>query len=344
MLEDFQSIDKSLLEPWRGKTVAISGATGFVGSLLARLLIWANETYDLNTDLILIARNEQKLRDMYDSKKDSTDIKHVIRDFSEPCEPLVESFDLLVHTAAITTSKVMIANPVGVLDICYNGTKWAMESARKNEDSKVVYLSSMEANGSFSEPVVADESTLGFVDLASVRSSYPEGKRVTELLCKCYAEQYGVNVMTGRLAQTFGAGILPDESRVFKQFAMSVINGENIILHTDGLSEGNYVYSADALTAILLLANKGKPGETYNVANECCHTTIKDMALMVATCFGDGNTNVEIRAKDSRDCGFAAPTHMELSAKKLRNLGWSADVDLKDCYLRTITFLRDSNK
>lgn len=340
MLEDFQSMDQELLAPWKGKTVAISGATGFVGSLLARLFIWANENNGLDTKLILVARNEQKLRDMYEPVKGLSEITYVIQDFSNPSEPLTNNFDLLVHTAAITTSKVMIENPVGVLDTCYNGTKWAMESARKSEGSKVIYLSSMEANGSFNESVVAEENTLGYVDLTSVRSSYPEGKRVTELLCKCYAEQYGVNVTTGRLAQTFGAGILPSEGRVFKQFAMSAINGEDIILHTDGLSEGNYVYSTDALSAILLLAKKGIAGETFNIANEECHTTIRDMASLVATNFSNGHSKVVIESQDSNKFGYAAPTQMTLSSGKLRTLEWNPKVNLLQSYKRLISYLQ----
>lgn len=339
MLEDFQSMDQELLEPWKGKTVAISGATGFVGSLLARLFIWANENNGLDTKLILVARNEQKIRDMYEPVKGLSEIVYVVQDFSEPCDSLSYNFDLLVHTAAITTSKVMIENPVGILDISYNGTKWAMESARKSEGSKVIYLSSMEANGSFNEPVVADENTLGYVDLTSVRSSYPEGKRVTELLCKCYAEQYGVNVTTGRLAQTFGAGILPTEGRVFKQFAMNAINGEDIILHTDGLSEGNYVYSTDALSAILLLSQKGVLGETYNIANEECHTTIRDMAKLVADNFSNGKAKLIIEAQDSSKFGYAAPTQMTLSSTKMKALGWKPSVNLAGCYQHLVEFL-----
>ena len=37
--------------------------------------------------------------------------------------------------------------------------------------------------------------------------------------------EYGVKVKIARLAQTFSAGILPGENRVFAQFAKSVISG-----------------------------------------------------------------------------------------------------------------------
>lgn len=88
------------------------------------------------------------------------------------------------------------------------------------------------------------------MDLTNVRSSYLEGKRMSELLCNSYADQYGLRVVTARLTQVFGAGVLPSENRVFAQFARSVMQGEDIVLHTTGQSEGNYVYAMDAVKAI----------------------------------------------------------------------------------------------
>lgn len=341
MLEDFELIDRSVLEACRGKSVVISGATGFIGSLLARLLIWANKEHRLDVKLMLVARDEQRLHGMFDEYGRDGDIEYHVRDFSQPSMLLGSPFDLIVHTAAVTSSKTMVDNPVGVLDISYYGAKWALECARLNRHAKVVLLSSMEASGRFDEPVVADESVLGSIDLNSVRSSYPEGKRVVELLCRCYAEEYGVDVTVARLAQTFGAGILLSEGRVFYQFAKSAVEGRDIVLHTDGLSDGNYVYSSDALNAILLLVRDGAAGETYNVSNEECHTTIKEMAEMVAETFGCGKINIVVEANDAPELGYAAPTKMLLSSSKLRRLGWVPRRDLRESYSRLIDYLKD---
>ena len=61
-----------------------------------------------------------------------------------------------------------------------------------------------------------------------------------ECLCSAYASEYQLPVKIARLAQTFGAGVNPSETRVFAQFARSLIHGEDIILHTEGKSYGNY--------------------------------------------------------------------------------------------------------
>lgn len=75
----------------------------------------------------------------------------------------------------------------------------------------------------------------------------------------------GFPVRIARLAQTFGVGVLPTENRVFMQFARSVMNNQDIVLHTKGKSEGNYVYTFDAIAGILLLLTNGGLGEAYNI-------------------------------------------------------------------------------
>ena len=340
---DFESVGEDSLAVLRGKTLAVSGATGFVGSLLARLVVWANDSLSLGARLVLCLRDEAKLESLMPGicGRGDVEVEHV--DFLDPCEPLDCRFDYLVHTAAITASKVMVERPADVLGISFNGVRWALESARLHEGSKVVFLSSMEACGSFDGATDAYENTMGAIDMESVRSCYPEGKRVGELMCLAYVTQYGVDAVVGRLAQTFGAGILPGEGRVFKQFAESAMAGEPIVLHTDGHSEGNYVYSTDALEAIMALLDRGEAGQTYNIANEACHITIRGMAEMVAREFGGEGCEVVIEGQDSSKFGYAAPTRMTLRSDKLCGLGWEPRVGLEESYGRLIKFLRADN-
>lgn len=335
---DFRSIDPGLLDVVRGRTVAISGATGFVGSLLARYLLWANDECGCGTRFVFCARRPERLEALVPGISLRADVELVPVDFSGPCEPLDRPFDYLVHTAAITQSRVMRERPADVLRVAMNGTTWALDSARLR-GGRVLNLSSMEAVGTFVECTVADESTLGTIDLASPRSSYPESKRMGELACLCWAEQYGADACTARLAQTFGAGVSPKDNRVFMQFARAAMTDEPIVLRTDGLGEGNYVYSADALSAILTLLARGEAGRTYNVANEACHTTIRGMAEMVADGFGGPHTTVEYDIDESNESGYAAPTRMTLSSARLRGLGWEPKVGLEDAYRRLVAWL-----
>jgi nucleoside-diphosphate-sugar epimerase len=213
-------------------------------------------------------------------------------------------------------------------------------AAQKNVKA-FVYISSMEIYGQPSNAGKTAEKDLGYVDIGTVRSCYPEGKRMCECLCTAYASQYGVPVVSARLAQTFGAGILPTENRVFAQFARSAIRGEDIVLHTTGESEGNYVYTADVLSAILLLLAKGKPGEAYNIANEESHITIREMAELVVREFaGEGARVVIDIPQDASALGYAPPVKMQLDASKMKALGWKAGIGLAESYRRMINWMQ----
>ena len=183
------------------------------------------------------------------------------------------------------------------------------------------------------------EDTYGNIDILDVRSSYSEGKRICENMCVSYYHQYNVPVKIARLAQTFGPGISKDDNRIYAQFANSVINGKDILLHTKGLSEGNYVYISDVIDAIVKILISGRNGEAYNVANEESHMQIRKMAEMVADNVAGGKIKViyEIQSQNA----YAKDTKMKMNTDKIKSLGWNPKVGLYDTYIRMINYLKE---
>lgn len=281
--EDFDKITKRDIswDALRNSSFVITGATGLIGSLIVKYLLYANRTMNFGAKIYAVVRNVEKADKIFAEEKTDA-LTYVVADLTKEKVNCEGDCDYIVHAAAVTASKVMVSDPVGTICTSIDGTEKMLQLAVEKKAKAFIYISSMEIYG---QPTVGGktaEKDLGYVDIENVRSCYPEGKRMCECLCTAYAAQYGVNVISARLAQTFGAGILPTENRVFAQFARSVMRGENIVLHTTGESEGNYVYTADAIAAIMTLLVKGKAGEAYNIANEDSHITIRNMAELVA--------------------------------------------------------------
>ena len=317
-------------------TVLITGATGLIGSLIVKALIYYNRVYDNTIKVIALARSPQKVQQIFVDFMDEGNFPDVSFVYQDICQPIEDGVtcDYIIHTANATASKYFMTNPVEVIDSIYTGTRHILDFAFRQKVKGMVYLSSMEVFGQVNAEQRISESELGYIDLQNIRSCYSEGKRMAECLCKCYAEQYGVPVKVARLAQTFGAGVLPGENRVFAQFARSALKGEDIVLHTKGESVGNYCYTADAIKAIILLLIKGANGEAYTIVNEQTSMTIADMADLVAENFSSGRSTVVFDIPDDNTFGYAPQTKMKLSAQKMKNLGWQPEVDLIECYRR----------
>lgn len=344
--EDFNNILDSNIdwEQLRNKSILVTGATGLIGSLLVRCLIYCSNKRNLDINLIAQVRNKEKAKAIFKDYEELGNISYIVTDVRKHVQ--VDSrIDYIFHCASITTGKTMVEQPVETLLTSIEGTKNLLEIAKDKAVSSFVYISSMEMYGTFEDEKNCNvtEVDLGYIDPLKVRSNYPESKRLCENMCIAYMSEYNIPIKIARLAQTFGAGILPGENRVFAQFARSVMDRENIVLHTEGNSEGNYCYTSDCIIALAKLLLDGKVGEAYNVVNPANHTTIREMAKLVCENFSEGNSEVVFDIPEGNVFGYASDAKLKLNADKLMGIGWKPQVDLIGSYDRMIKFMREES-
>lgn len=336
--EDLNRIAQELKNlEYTNKNFFITGSTGLIGSVLIKALVFANRQYNLGNHIVAQFRNLKKAKSIFNGY---ADISFCVGDVREMIS-YVGKVDYIIHAASETKSMNMIEFPVETLWTALSGTKNLLDFAYEKKVEKMIFLSSMEAFGTLSSEGRTTEEKLGYIDLRNVRSCYPESKRMVENMCICYLSEYGVPVTISRLAQTFGAGVSVDDTRVFAQFARSAMNGENIVLHTTGKSYGNYVYTADAATAIFTLLKRGESGECYTIANESSSMQIKDMAELVASHVANGKIEVVTDIPNGKQLGYAPDVKLKLDSSKLQSLGWKPQIDLEESYKRLIKYWQD---
>lgn len=315
-----------------GKAIAVTGATGLLGSIAVRCLL------AIGARVVAVVRNLEKAKQMFGQENDQ--LTFFSMDFqSEGFSRMsqMEAVDAILHFASPTASKYFVEHPVETIDTVVRGTQTILEYGKLHKATKIILVSTLEVYGTVHNdhhPLTEDQQ--GYLDPMQVRSSYPMAKRLAECLCHSAAEEYGVNVMVARLAQTFGAGVTADDQRVFAQFARSIINKENIILHTTGELSRCYCYTTDAISALLYILLRGKSGEAYNVANESTYISIIDMARLVCKTFNPALRPV-VELKEGM--GYSAPTKLRLSASKIMALGWKPRYNLEEMFSRLINSL-----
>jgi len=315
-----------------GKTILITGATGLIGSLCIKSLLALEKA----PKIIAFVRDLDKGKAMFGNQVD-----YLVGDIRKSI-PHSYPVDYIIHCASVTASKTMITAPVDTMTISYLGTMNVMEFARESQVKGVVYISSMEVYGETEEvqnPIT--EEKLGYINLSRPRSTYPEGKRACELLCYAYYAQYKVPVKIARLAQTFGAGIPKSDNRMSMQFAKSIVQNEDICLHTKGNSLSNYCYSVDAIRGIFTILLKGEDGEAYNVCNDKETRSVSEIAMLVAEKIGKNQIRVIYDIPENNVFGYAPDSKMRLCSDKLNRLGWTASVSMKEGYGRLVRYLQE---
>lgn len=322
-----------------GSTVLISGAAGLIGKYLVRFL-----AQYCGCKVLAVVRDRKKAYRLWNDLGDQ--IEYICSDITELEEKDLAdaAIDYMIHAASSTSSRDFLAHPVRVIDISTEGTKRMLEIARKHSVKGFIYLSTMEVYGA---PVTDDkigELHGTNLDTMSVRSSYPESKRLCENMCAAYYSEFHIPIRVLRLTQTFGPGVEYDDSRVFAEFARCAIEGKDIVLHTKGVTKRSYLYLADACTAILLTLVEGTDGEAYNAANESTYCSIRDMAELVAEKCAEKRICVHIRPEKERQMeqGYAPVLRMNLDTSKLQEMGWKPETDLLMMYKRMIASMKVS--
>lgn len=342
--EDIDYIVQSGMIDWdmlKGKSILITGSTGLIGSQIVLALDRYNQLREGQIKIYALARNQDKASRVFGDCSEY--VRVVLGDVKMPVE-IEEEIDYIIHGASMTSSKEFVDCPVETILTGIEGTNNILRFAKNKKIKGMVYLSSLEVYGvTDPEKKSIKENEYGYIEQMAPRSSYSEGKRMAECLCISYGHEYGVPVKIVRLSQTFGPGVSYSDNRVFAQFARCAIENQNIVLKTKGETYRNYCYIRDAVMGILCVLLKGNSKEAYNVANKDTGISICDMAHMIADDIADKKIKVVFDiAGDIAKLGYGPTIKISLDTDKIEQLGWKAEVGLKDAFERMIQSMRCS--
>lgn len=326
---------------FKSKTILITGATGSIGSLLIRSLLFADKKSKLNLKVIGLVRNMQRAKIFFDDLVKNKHFKLVLNDVTKKIK-YNDKVDYIIHCANNTSSRSFVETPVETMEIAFCGTKNVLEFAKIKKVKSIVYLSSMEIYGHIKNTEPSQkESDLGHLELLNVRNSYPVSKRAAETLCYSYYKEKNVPVKIARLAQTIGANIDYNDSRVYAQFARSIVEKKDIILNTTGNTIRSYCYITDVITGIFLLLQRGKNGTAYNIANEDAIFKIRDIAEMLTNKYPNSKLVFDIVDTNI----FPKETVWALNTERIKSMGWKPAISLEKMFTNLInSFYRQKYK
>src|SRR6266536_2629078 len=251
----------------------LTGATGFVGSHVARALT------DQGADLRLLVRPNSNLKNIQDLKADL-----VTGDLRDPAslEKGISGCDTVFHVAA--DYRLWVRDPDEMYRANVEGTRSILEAARKNSVRRVVYTSSVATMGFTSDGQSADENSP--VSLDYMIGPYKRSKFMAEQVA-IEAARSGIDVVivnpttpvgerdikptpTGRIVVDF----------LKKKFPAYVDTGLNLV-DVDECAHGH----VEAF-------EKGKSGERYILGGE--NLTLKQILDKLAAITGLPSPTIKV--------------------------------------------------
>lgn len=120
--------------------------------------------------------------------------------YSENLENIKIKIDMIVHLAAVSMVRVSVEDP-GVGKENFESTFNVLEFARKNNVRKIIFSSSRETYGNLEQKTCKETDSRTW----NAESPYAATKSAGEALLSAYKTCYGIEYVTVRLSNVFGA-------------------------------------------------------------------------------------------------------------------------------------------
>lgn len=316
-------------EFWRHRAVAVTGATGFLGSHLTQMLV------TLGARVVILARDKVALTPLMRTWWDRVAVVDGSVEDQAAIERVLGDYDVVtvMHLAAQTQVGVANRNPVPTYDSNVRGTWAVLEAVRRSPMvGQVVVASSDKAYGS--QPVLPYSEDMPLLAV----NPYDVSKACADLISRSYAATFGVPVAITRCGNFFGPGDTNWE-RIIPGTIRSVLAGQRPVIRSDGTMTRDYLYVVDGALAYLrlaeaLAANPALAGEAFNFSAERPLTVLELVAMVQRAAGTDLEPDVRAIASHEID-------HQFLSAAKARRmLAWGPRFTMEEALAVTVQAYR----
>ncbi|EAK1846503.1 NAD(P)-dependent oxidoreductase [Campylobacter coli] len=310
------------------KKILITGANGYIGSILTLILHY-------NAKLYCLVRDKDKMIKRFQEICGDIDKISIYEDLHK----IKDKIDIVIHCAAPTQSDFFIENPIDTVDIIYTNTKNILDFSKKNNVEKVIFLSTMEIYGDvIGDNIVEDD--IGKFSITNIRNSYPLAKQISEFMVHSYSKKYSLSASIARLTQTIGPTAQINDNRVYMDFIRSAVKKSKITLFTKGETKREYIDVFDVAMAIIFIACEKKLFEIYNISNPNIFISIYDLAKIISN-----KLNAELVFDLQRDTSrYLPPFIRKLNSDKIYQLGWKPLFGLNQSLDDMINYIKDVNE
>ena len=304
--------------------ILVTGGLGFIGSHLCKALL------DLGHYVICVDNfytgEKSNVLDLLENKRFEI-IRHDIT------FPLYLEIDQIYNLACPASPNHYQHDPVQTTKTNVHGAINILGLA-KRVNARVFQASTSEIYG---DPVQhpQKESYWGNVNPIGPRSCYDEGKRCAETLFFDYHRQHNIEIKVGRIFNTYGPNMRPDDGRVISNFIVQALRNEDITIYGDGKQTRSFCYIDDLINALIKFMNTDKKVTgPFNLGNPVEYSIIEIANLILKMTNSKSKLSFEKLPED--DPQKRRP-NINLARKHLL---WEPRIKLEDGLKSTIKYFK----
>jgi dTDP-glucose 4,6-dehydratase len=151
-------------------------------------------------------------------------------------------------------------NVVGTLRLLQSARSyWASLASEKKSAFRFLHVSTDEVYGSLrpQDPAFTEETPF------APNSPYAASKAGSDHLVRAFHHTYGFPVLTTNCSNNYGPLQFPE--KLIPLMIQNALEGRALPIYGDGMNVRDWLYVRDHCTAIRLVLDRGRLGETYNV-------------------------------------------------------------------------------
>jgi dTDP-glucose 4,6-dehydratase len=295
----------------------VTGAAGFIGSNFVRHRLERHpDDRVVALDLLTYAGDRRNL--------DELDVRLVEGDIGdlELVESVLaeEEIDVVVNFAAESHNSLAVLDPGRFFRTNALGTQTLLEAARRRGVQRFHHVSTCEVYGDL--PLDSDEA---FTEESPYRprTPYNASKAAADHAVRAYFETFGVPVTITNCSNNYGPRQFPE--KVIPLFLTNALDERELPLYASTQNRREWLHVDDHCSAIELVLERGREGETYNVGSGV-ERSIEDIADLVLELTGKSESlKTIVPDRPGHDRRYLLD-----SAKIRRELGWEPAIAFEE--------------
>jgi len=302
--------------------ILVTGAAGFIGSNFVRY--WLERHPDdhlVAYDLLTYAGNRESLPDevpfVQGDIADEELAEQTLRD---------EGIEVVVNFAAESHNSLAVVDPGRFFRTNVIGTQTMLEAARRTGVQRFHHVSTCEVYGDLpldSAEVFTEETPY------RPRTPYNASKAGADHAVRAYYETFELPVTITNCSNNYGPRQFPE--KVIPLFTTHALDDKELPLYASTQNRREWLHVDDHCSAIELVLERGRVGETYNVGSGI-EKSVEEIADLVLELTGKPQSlKTIVPDRPGHDRRYLLD-----SSKLRRELGWEPAIEFEDGLRATV--------